>query len=223
MTETNTDALTEILPGLLAPLLMSGTVTDPARAHRAAEQAIAQYQAGTQGELLTISQIVAFALTAIDNLRLSMPDDVSLTMKLRLRGNANALNRASLHATKALDKARADADPIWAEPPETTPIEPPEPVATPSEQQNSHHWANAMTTVAAELQARAPQVPPQQRKSDQLWVEVLASVAGELRQPNSTPHHPGPSKANLFRTTLMSGSGGFPAHLLPKGKTLSEI
>jgi hypothetical protein len=218
MTETNTDALMEILPGLLAPLLMNGTVTDPARAHRAAEQAIAQYQPGTQGELVTISQIVAFALSAIDNLRLSMPDEVSLTMKLRLRGNANALNRASLQAVQALDKARAGADPIWAEPCETAPIEPPEPVAAtpPSEQQNSHHWANAMTTVAAELQARAAQVPPAQRKSDELWVEVLASVAGELRQPT-------PSKADLFRTTLMAGGGGFPAHLLPKRKTLSGM
>jgi hypothetical protein len=49
MTETNTDALMEILPGLLAPLLMNGSVTDPLRARRAAEQAIEQCQAGTRG------------------------------------------------------------------------------------------------------------------------------------------------------------------------------
>ncbi len=46
MNGANTDALMEILPDLLAPLLISGTSTDPARARRAAEQAIAHYQAG---------------------------------------------------------------------------------------------------------------------------------------------------------------------------------
>ena len=110
MTETDTDALMDILPDLLAPLLMTGAAADPVRARRAAEQAIGQYRTdcrtGTQGELVTIGQIVAFALTAIDNLRLSMSDDVSMTMKLRLRGNANALNRASLRAVEALDAIR---------------------------------------------------------------------------------------------------------------------
>jgi hypothetical protein len=216
MTETNTDALMEILPDLLAPLLMAGSVTDPARARRAAEQAIGQYrteyQAGTQGELVTISQIVAFALTAIDNLRLSMPDAVSMTMKLRLRGNANTLNRASLRAVEALDKARAAAEPLWAEIPDPIETPAPEPVAAtlPSEVQSRHQWASAMATVAGELQARSATLPRARRGSDQIWIDVLSSVAGDLRKQ---PTHAGLSKTDLFRTTLMAG-GGFPAHLM---------
>jgi hypothetical protein len=222
MTEINTDALMEILPDLLAPLLMAGSVSDPARARRAAEQAIgqyqAEYQAGPRGELLTISQIVAFALTAIDNLRLSMPDTVSMTMKLRLRGNANALNRASLRAVEALDIARAAAEPLWPEIPDHIEAQAPEPVAAtlPTEVRNRHQWADAMATVAGELRTRSARLPHARRGADQIWIDVLASVAGDLRRQ---PTHPGLSKTDLFRTTLMAG-GGFPAH--PMAQTPSR-
>jgi hypothetical protein len=171
------------------------------------------------GELVTISQIVAFALTAIDNLRLSMPDDVSMTMKLRLRGNANALNRASLNAVEALDKARASADPLWAEVAEPAPMETPAaepiPATLPTEVQHRRHWANAMATVAGELRTRSAEAPRARRRSDQIWIDVLTDVADELRQPGAGPTHAGLSKSDLFRTTLMAGSG-LPAHLMHK-------
>jgi hypothetical protein len=234
MTETKTDALLEILLGFLTPLLMIGSTTDTTLARVAAQQAIAEHRAQTHGELVTIAQIVAFALTALDNLRLSVAADLSLPMKLRLRANANGLNRASLQATKILDKARLALEPAtadWMEPPEPepppaeTPV--PEPVSStlPVQQQNRCHWANAMTTVAAELQAASAQVPPTQRKSDQLC-EVLSNVATELRQPDAAPTPPGRSKADLFRTTLMAGNGGFPANFLhtppPKSKPTAK-
>jgi hypothetical protein len=203
MTETKTDALLEILLALLVPILSS---TDPTLARRAAQQAIDEYRAHTNGELVTIAQIVGFAVTALDNLRLSAAGELSMSMKLKLRGNANALSKASHHATQTLEKARHAAD--WADTPDPEPI-PAEPVpdTLPPQEQNRRHWANAMTTVAAELQAKAPHVPAAQRQSDQLWIDVLTNVSTGLRQP-------GPRKAELFRTTLLAGNPDFPGHLI---------
>jgi hypothetical protein len=212
MTETKTDALLEILLALLIPIL---STTDPALARRAAQQAIDEYRADTHGELVTIAQIVGFAVTALDTLRLSMAAELSNSMKLKLRGNANALSKVSHHATRALEKARQAAD--WTDTPEPEPI-PTEPVPTtlPPQEQNRRHWANAMTTVAAELQAKAAHVPAAQRQSDQLWVDVLTNVATGLRQP-------GARKAELFRTTLLASNPDFPAHLINRGTTLAVM
>jgi len=42
-----------------------------------------------------IAQIIAFGMAAMDNLRLSMAPDLSLSMVARLRAGANALNRSA--------------------------------------------------------------------------------------------------------------------------------
>jgi hypothetical protein len=220
-TEAGSGALLEVLLGLLVPLLMSGGVTDLKRARLAAQQAIEEYRSRTQGELVMIGQIIAFAMTAMDNLRLSMAAEIPLSVKLRLRANANALSRASVKATERLDRCCRAPDSApeptlaeWTQEPDPAAATAPEPVPStlPIEEQNRRHWANAMATAAAELQARTAQVPSAQRRSDQLWVEVLGNVAGELRQPSAAPTQPGRSKAELFRSTLMAG-GGFPDHL----------
>jgi hypothetical protein len=95
--------------GILEPLLMTGGLVD---ARLAATQAIAAYNANTQTELVTIGQILAFALTALDNLSLSAAPGLSLSMKLKLRGGANALNRSARDNTKLLDKSRRDNVPL---------------------------------------------------------------------------------------------------------------
>jgi hypothetical protein len=229
MTETKTDALLTIILGLLVPLLMTGT-TDTGLARRAAQQAIDEYCSHTRRELITIAQIVGFALTALDNLRLSVAGDLTMSMKLKLRGNANALSKASHHASETLDKLRQTDPDDWMEAPEPppapveTPAPEPVPATLPVEEQHRRHWANAMVTVAGELQAASAQVPPARRKSDRLWANVLTNVATELRQPDPTPR--GLSKADLFRTTLMAGNSSFPADLLhpplPKSKPTAK-
>jgi hypothetical protein len=98
--------------GLLAPLLMTGSLTDISLARLAAAEAIAAYG---KGNLMTIGQILAFALTALDNLRLSMPPDLSLSMKLKLRGNANALNRSARDNTQILENQETTREAIIAE------------------------------------------------------------------------------------------------------------
>jgi hypothetical protein len=91
---------------LLAPLFTSAT-SDADLARLAAIETFASYKARTQIEWLSIAQIVAFGLAAVDNLRLAMTADLSLPMKLRLRGCANALNRSAQQNLRALEKYRA--------------------------------------------------------------------------------------------------------------------
>jgi hypothetical protein len=222
--------------------LMAGISTDLPLARLAAQEAIAAYQSQGQNELVTIAQILAFALTALDNLRLSMPADLSLSMKLKLRGNANALNRSSRDHTQTPEKGRRSAMPLeaslaeqatmarWdatATAPdaamETRPIvQKPTPIIAPAaastEHQNRLHWAGAMKTAAARLQASAAIVSPAQRKANLMWIDALTGVASDLAQGKYPTAAPGMSKADLLRTTLMAGDSGFPNHLSKAGK-----
>jgi hypothetical protein len=199
MTEPQPDLLMDILLGVLAPLLMAGSITDIQVARLATRQAIDAYTAHGQDQLITVAQIVGFALTALDDLRLSMQPDLSLSMKLRLRGNANALGRAALRNTEALQKSRppvaepkdSRTEPAAPAPSQRPEASPPEP----DEQQNRLRWAAGMTAVAADLRARPGQAASDQHRSDQLWAEVLTDLAGELR---------GHGKAGLLRSTSLA-------------------
>jgi hypothetical protein len=217
MTETKPDLLLEFLLAALAPLLIAGSITDLQAARLAARQAIDAYSARGDAELVTIAQIVGFALTALDALRLSMAADLPLSMKLRLRGNANSLSRSARQHTQMLQKSRSataesghslakSAAATGRDTPQTPPDEP-VPAQTASgpaeatEQQHRRQWADAMKAVAADLRSPAAPVPPAQRYSDRLWVDVLTNLAGELRQPSAH------SKADLLRTTVMPAFG----------------
>jgi hypothetical protein len=267
-TEPRTDLLLEFLLASLAPLLMVGGIADFPSARRAARQAIDAYNASSQVELVTIAQTLGFALTALDDLRLSLAANLPLTMKLRLRGNAIALGRSSRHSSETLEKSRRTAarsgpslaeqaaygpaqasgtrpdhpnpvtaelrpaepqsDPVTAEPcpaeprpdpvtAETCPAELrsdpvtaetcPDPLQAAPAASTRQQWAHAMTTVAAELQARVAHVSPLQLHSDGLWVDVLTDLATELHHPAA----PIPCrKADLLRTTLMAQGRQYP-------------
>jgi hypothetical protein len=248
MTETNTNALMAILPGLLVPLLASGPEADRGLAHRAALQAIEAYRASTQGELVTIAQIIGFGLAALDDLSLSMATDLSVSAKLRLRGNANALNRASLRATAALDRIQQPMEPgldEWAghdpsaieltasEPPASEPLMPeplwPDPPARqavsdtlPLDQQNRLHWANAMASVAAELRTRATQVPHAQIPHAQRKSDRLwVEVLTNVASELRQPDA-APNYPGLSKAellrTTLMAGGGFPGHLVAKSR-----
>jgi hypothetical protein len=252
-TEPRTDLLLEFMLASLAPLLMVGGIADFPSARRAARQAIDAYNASSQVELVTIAQTLGFALTALDDLRLSLAANLPLTMKLRLRGNAIALGRSSRHSSETLEKFRRIAarsgpslaeqaaygpaqapgtrpdhpnpvtaelpaelrsDPVTAEPcpaeprPDPVTAEPrPDPLQAAPAASTRQQWAHAMTTVAAELQARVAHVSPLQLHSDGLWVDVLTDLATELHHPAA----PIPCrKADLLRTTLMAQGRQYP-------------
>jgi hypothetical protein len=96
-------ALMQFMLGAVTPFLMTGGIAD---ADVAARQTIMAYDPAGHDQLITVAQIVGFALASLDNLRLSAAADLSAAMKLRLRGNAAALNRVSQRNMGALEAQR---------------------------------------------------------------------------------------------------------------------
>jgi hypothetical protein len=104
------NALLEFVVGLLVPFLATAAPAELAR--RAAEETIDAYKATGPEQLVTVSRLVTFAFAALDNIRLSMPPELDLPMKLKLRGNAGTLDRASHRASAVLDRQRQAAPPV---------------------------------------------------------------------------------------------------------------
>jgi len=107
-TDTPPSLLMEYILAVLAPLLIAGNISDLSVARLSAMEAIAAYKARGEEELMTIAQIAGFAIAALDNLRLSAAPELSVSLKLKLRGNAAALNRAGRGNTADLRMLRRE-------------------------------------------------------------------------------------------------------------------
>lgn len=175
----------ELALNLLTPFFTAAGLTDPALARQTAKETIAAYNAPDR--LLTVAQIITFALAAIDNLRLSLPEDLSLSMKLKLRGNANALNRASQKAAAGLETTKPQAA--------QKPPDPPPPAPT---QSQDLAWAAAMTDVATEYTAELANLAPAQRRPHLARIDALSDTARTLGSGKAPP-----LKARLLAGTAM--------------------
>ena len=115
-----------LLDYLLAVLasVMTPALNDPALARAAAQQAIDAYQPKTAARTDRHRPNLAFALTALEALRLAASEAVSPSLKLKLRSNANGLNRAARDNARILDTIRETVTPLPAwhapEPPPAT-------------------------------------------------------------------------------------------------------
>jgi hypothetical protein len=223
MTET-TDFMLGFVLSLLAPFLAAGSITDPALIRLAAAETIAAYNAPTPDRpslghpspdraspdrLIATAQAVAFALTSVDNLRLSLPAGLSLSMKLKLRGNANALHRSSQQATATLE-----AHPQDTEPPDPTAVlaaletaktevrkaQAAPPTQPSTDRQIDLNWAGAMTDIATEFTTELAQMPPAQRRTHLARIGALSTIATTLGAGNAPP-----LKARLLGTTALYG------------------
>ena len=197
------DLLLAFALSVIVPLLMAGGIGDAEAARCAAMETIAAYRANGRDQLVSIAQLVGFALVSLDSLRLSVPAELSLPMKLKLRGNANALNRSAQRHTATLEKQRQDAvaaddtavrtkapaspKPAQniapqdaAQPPAASKPEP-EPC---SDQERKHLWANAMTDVAAECSRNLHKLPPEQRQAEIVRIGAVNETARRLIQEN---------------------------------------
>jgi hypothetical protein len=90
-----TDILIALIATFLIPMFLGSSTGDVAMARRAALETVNAYRVRDQADLLAVAQIIAFGLAALGSLSLSMLDDLTLSMTLRLRGNANACNRSA--------------------------------------------------------------------------------------------------------------------------------
>jgi hypothetical protein len=198
--------LLAVLSSIMTPGLGNAGIGDAGLARRAAVQAIEAYQARGTHELIAIGQILSFAMAALDTLRLSAPPDVSLSMKLKLRGNANGLNGAARDNTRILDGLRTQSATVFPKlteravvvglpgPGGVQPAKVP-PADWDNADWDNTVWASAMNTVAAKLRADTQTATPDQRTVNALWIDALTGVAKEVA-------------GNVFRTKDRTASGG---------------
>ena len=99
-----TAAVLNKLVGFLAPLFIDAIAGDAAGARDAAKAMLDSYGARTDRELRLATLAIAFSLGALDALSRAVDRDLSINQVLRLRGNANALNRAAEQNENRLEK-----------------------------------------------------------------------------------------------------------------------
>jgi hypothetical protein len=101
------DILMHLIVTLLVPMFLAASDGNLYYAHMAALETVTAYRTRNHVDLVAIAQIVAFGFAALGSLSLSLTDDLSLPMILRLRGNANACSRSAEQNRRALNESRA--------------------------------------------------------------------------------------------------------------------
>jgi hypothetical protein len=99
------DILLHFIVTILAPMFLTASGGDIHLARATALETVNAYRARTQTDLIAVAQIIAFGLGALGSLSLSLTDDLSLSMVLRLRGNANACHRSAEQNRRALTQS----------------------------------------------------------------------------------------------------------------------
>jgi hypothetical protein len=191
----HTNALMSLIVTLLLPTFLGVTAGDIALAQMAAIETINDYRARNNADLIAIAQIIACGLAALGSLSLSMDDDISLSMTLRLRGSAVALNRCAEQNRRVLSQ------PLRDNPTQYYLETPPEPETTPAEMTEDDLGiaraeallsAAAAEELAAESEARlqdprqiANQTPPQNtsvsdKRHQEMWAIAMVKEASEI-------------------------------------------
>jgi hypothetical protein len=101
-----TPAVFEKIITFLALLFLIPGTGDIATARETASTTLASYGARTDRELRFSALSIAFGFGALEALRKAADPDLPLNHVLRLRGNANALNRAAQQNENRLEKLR---------------------------------------------------------------------------------------------------------------------
>jgi hypothetical protein len=100
-----TTVILEKVLAFLAPLFLD-VAGDIGAAREAAQVLLESYEPRTNRELRHAALAIAFSFGALDALSRSASSALSVNQVLRLRGNANALNRAALQNEQALEALR---------------------------------------------------------------------------------------------------------------------
>jgi hypothetical protein len=98
--------LANLILALLAPMFLWSTNGDIRLAYAAAAQTVTEYRVTNRLSLFTVAKIIAFDIASLSSLSLSMYEDVSMLLALRLRGNANSLDRSGERNRRALEATR---------------------------------------------------------------------------------------------------------------------
>jgi hypothetical protein len=89
----------------------AGAATDLQEARAEIIHTLTAYATRTRGELLLAAQIIALGMTTLGVLAEARTTEMSASMRLRFRGCANGLNRATIQTEKAL-RQRLTCEPL---------------------------------------------------------------------------------------------------------------
>jgi hypothetical protein len=143
------DVLINVVVTLLAPMFITAAGGNLHLARVAAMETVVSYRAHNHAGLIAVARIIGYGLAALGSLSLSMDDDLSIPLILKLRTNATALDRSGERAERALRAAQA-------EPPARAPSA--EILASIAEAQK--HAAELSEVPAPEAEAPAPHTEP---------------------------------------------------------------
>lgn len=202
------DVLLHLVVTLLTPVFLGVCCGNPDFARMAALETINSYRARTQADLIAVGEIIAFGLAAISSASLSMAEDVSLAMALRLHADANACDRSAARNRRALENNQYNS--------------PPQPVFAPApDPEADRKDAEVIARVAAtRKRAEALQATPPARPADLAPSVALtpaavpaAAAAASAAPPasiaivRSPAAHPAPA-ATLCRDPRLKGRPG---------------
>ena len=227
------DILTNLIVTLLAPMFLTAAGGDIAFARMAAAQTVNAYRIRNDADLIAVAQIIAFGLAALGSVCLSMADDISPSMTLRLRGNAVALDCSVERNRRALRdsvgdrtirrRATTTAEPEPPLPPAE--LEPPPPIA--DDQPAPLLTAAAAQQLTAEAEGRLldaerpaahrsipppatpaspkPPMTPQQKRQQAMWAIAMVKEASELTASIANLP-PGERKMTSIRAAALSST-----------------
>jgi hypothetical protein len=96
--------LVNLILALLTPMFLWSTAGDIRLAHGAAAQTLNEYRVANRLSLFTVAKIIAFDIATLSSLSLSMYEDVSMLLALRLRANATGLDRSAERNRRRLEQ-----------------------------------------------------------------------------------------------------------------------
>jgi hypothetical protein len=109
--------IANLILALLAPMFLWSTAGDIRLAYAAAAETVNEYRAANRLSLMTVAKIIAFDIATLSSLSQSMHEDTPVVLALRLRGNANSLDRSGERNRRALEAASHSAPARAAEEP----------------------------------------------------------------------------------------------------------
>ena len=223
------DFLLTLIVTLIAPIFLGVTGGDVHLARLAALETVNDYRARNNADLIAVAHIVSFGLTALGSLSLSMAEDISLSMILRLRGSAISCNRAAEQNRRA---RRAHQD----EPHPGPPAEPETIEDQPAPQSGAFLNPEAAQLLAAESRARlepadshnpipsptpAATRTPAEKRHQEMWaiamVKESSEIAGSLPGLPPAERAAAEMRAGLLSSTAHNLICGAPVPTLKSG------
>jgi hypothetical protein len=185
--------LEEVLYTLL-PTFFAGAGGNHAAARQAALAALAAYDPQNEQELRLAAQITQYSFASLDAIARSVDPDLPLNTVLRLRGNANALQRSANQCQRTLDrlrKERRQAQPAQAtaEAPQPATSElrnPAEAAPTPQPPAATPHSPAVMAGLDPATRSRTaphPQPPAYPEEATVPWESMFRPLPPDAREP----------------------------------------